>query len=669
MILKEVAVTNYRSFAGTHRFDLEPKSSGRRKQPIVLFGGLNGAGKTSLLTAVRLGLYGKQSLGPAVAVRDYHAYLANSIHKNANIAVQRSSARIELLFNYARRGVIEEFAVVRAWRVQGKNVTDQLSIQRNGELLDELTHDQAQAFLDELIPIGVSALFFFDGEKIAELAEDDSGEVLRHAVKKLLGLDIIERLNNDLAVFLRREKTQALPAEMRKQISELEARMGAVLAEKDTCIAEYECSATALKEVERKAGGAERRLTERGGQWAQSRNNEKQRQHELIARKRQLEKMLLSEFAGAYPLAVAGPVLEVLITDLDDAAAQHKQRQLAEVLSGRLTQVSQALNGALSAADGKSAREILHQHFADLLEPSDTTPSQFDVSESQLHKYWHWVKAEIPASARCVAALKEELNAVDEELAHSSLRLERAPDEATIEEELRHLKELTAKAGAMRQAMKAALTKVKSAIREAMELNRQIEALQGKLAQTDKESSAVEHARKARQVLTDFVDVTAERRVNELEQRFIESYKRLARKEDVSISAKFDPRSFDITLIDEYGNGISKKEISAGERQIYAIAILAALAKTSGRKLPLIIDTPLGRLDSHHRDKIVHNYLPQASHQVIVLSTDTEIDRHYYKKLQPDISHTYHVIFEQTTRSSYAREGYFWPQQDLVEVV
>lgn len=669
MILKEVAVTDYRSFAGTHRFDLEPNAAGARKRPIVLFGGLNGAGKTSLLTAVLLGLYGKQSLGPAVAIRDYHDYLANSIHKNAGTIVQRSSARIELRFNYARQGVIEEFAIIRAWRVRGKSVTEQLSIQRNGALLDELTPDQAQAFLNELIPIGVSALFFFDGEKIAELAEDDSGEILRHAVKKLLGLDIIERLNNDLAVFLRREKTQALPAELRKQISELETRMGAVLAEKDACISEYEYNATALKEVERKAGEAERRLTERGGQWAQSRDSEKQRQHELIARKRQLEKMLLNELAGAYPLAIAEPALEALLVELDDAVAQHKQRHLAEVLRGRLNQVSQALESTLSAAEGKNARKILHHSFADLLERPDTSPSQFDISDSQLQKYRHWTQVEIPASARRVAALKEELDAVDEELAHSSLRLERAPDEATLEEELRHLKEFTATAGATRQGMKAALIKVRSSIREAMELNRQIEALQGKLAQTAKKSSALEHARKVRRVLADFADLTAKRRINELERRFIESYKRLARKEDVAISAKIDPRSFNITLIDERGNGISKKEISAGEKQIYAIAILEALAKTSGRKLPLIIDTPLGRLDSHHRDKIVHNYLPQASHQVIVLSTDTEIDRHYYQKLQPEISHAYHLVFDQTTRSSYAHEGYFWPQQDLAEVV
>ena len=64
---------------------------------------------------------------------------------------------------------------------------------------------------------------------------------------------------------------------------------------------------------------------------------------------------------------------------------------------------------------------------------------------------------------------------------------------------------------------------------------------------------------------------------------------------------------------------LHKDELSAGEKQIYAIAILEALAKTSGRHLPIIIDTPLGRLDSEHCTKLINNYFPYASHQVIIL--------------------------------------------------
>ena len=88
------------------------------------------------------------------------------------------------------------------------------------------------------------------------------------------------------------------------------------------------------------------------------------------------------------------------------------------------------------------------------------------------------------------------------------------------------------------------------------------------------------------------------------------------------------------------GNELDAKQLSAGEKQIYAIAMLEALAKTSGRRLPIIIGTtPLGRLDSKHREQLVNAYFPHASQQVIVLSTDTEIDQEYLSALSPFISH------------------------------
>jgi DNA sulfur modification protein DndD len=99
--------------------------------------------------------------------------------------------------------------------------------------------------------------------------------------------------------------------------------------------------------------------------------------------------------------------------------------------------------------------------------------------------------------------------------------------------------------------------------------------------------------------------------------------------------------------------------LSAGEKQVYAIAMLWALARTSGRALPMIIDTPLARLDSEHRAAIVERYLPAASHQVIVLSTDTEVDRTLLEKLMPAVSHTFRLEYDSKLGSTAAVPGYF----------
>jgi DNA sulfur modification protein DndD len=98
---------------------------------------------------------------------------------------------------------------------------------------------------------------------------------------------------------------------------------------------------------------------------------------------------------------------------------------------------------------------------------------------------------------------------------------------------------------------------------------------------------------------------------------------------------------------------------SAGEKEIYALSLLWALGKTSKRELPVVIDTPLARLDSLHRSNIVKRYLPQAGRQVIVLSTDTEIDREYFELIEDHIAKSLRLEFDPKTERTTVKEGYF----------
>ncbi|TXL02952.1 DNA sulfur modification protein DndD, partial [Methylococcaceae bacterium CS2] len=154
-------------------------------------------------------------------------------------------------------------------------------------------------------------------------------------------------------------------------------------------------------------------------------------------------------------------------------------------------------------------------------------------------------------------------------------------------------------------------------------------------------------------------------KIKNVESEFIQSFKNLSRKYDININAKIDPHTFSVTLLNDFGNEIPKESLSAGERQIYAIAMLDALAKTSGRKLPIIIDTPLGRLDSKHRKKLVENYFPSASHQVIILSTDTEIGKTYLASLDEHISHKIMLDYDFSNGSSHIESGYFWKTSEV----
>jgi DNA sulfur modification protein DndD len=122
----------------------------------------------------------------------------------------------------------------------------------------------------------------------------------------------------------------------------------------------------------------------------------------------------------------------------------------------------------------------------------------------------------------------------------------------------------------------------------------------------------------------------------------------------------FEMYRFEVRITDRNGHEIRKSSLSAGEKEVFAVSLLWGLAQTSELKLPIIIDTPLSRLDSTHRDNIVNNYFPNAGEQVVILSTDTEIDADYYRALKPHLSGAASLAFDQRQELTTVRQGYFW---------
>jgi DNA sulfur modification protein DndD len=123
-----------------------------------------------------------------------------------------------------------------------------------------------------------------------------------------------------------------------------------------------------------------------------------------------------------------------------------------------------------------------------------------------------------------------------------------------------------------------------------------------------------------------------------------------------------DPATFAVTLYDDAGQALPRQRLSEGEKQIFAVAMLWGLARASARPLPAVIDTPMARLDAVHRQHLVERYFPHASHQVVILSTDTEVDRHYYQMLQPAIARAYHLNYDEARKMTVGEEGYSWKE-------
>lgn len=316
MLIKQLVLHNFRVFNGTHTIDLTPKKrqNDSNPRPIILFGGLNGAGKTSILSAIRLALYGRLAFGSTTQQQEYIKELSTLVHNGSSSGEQPNEASIELIFTYNKGGQETEFTVIRTWQ---KEKRDKLLLQQDGKIIQGLNYDQCQGFLNELIPPGIADLFFFDGEKIAELAEDESGTILRTAVRRLLGLDLIEKLRNDLMIFVKRQQSSQLAEPQQRNISVLERNMKEFAFKTEQILEKADYVKSRIELISKEIIQHESLLSAQGGAFARTKAQEIQKVETLIKEKDRLEKALRHECDNSLPYALAPKTLSRLLEQIN----------------------------------------------------------------------------------------------------------------------------------------------------------------------------------------------------------------------------------------------------------------------------------------------------------------------------------------------------------------
>ncbi|MBB1465931.1 DNA sulfur modification protein DndD [Vibrio sp. SG41-7] len=663
MLITKLTLNNFRVFRGVHEINLRPAPARLSKngpiegteRPIILFGGLNGAGKTSILTAVRLALFGRQSFSQVLSNGEYVDALSELIHKGVGHGGVQDNASIELEFKYSQNGEENTYKVIRGWK-RGKK--DNLCLEKGGIQIPALNYEQCQGFLNELIPTGIADLFFFDGEKIAELAEDESGTVLKTAVRRLLGLDVIAKLKSDLNIFLKKQGSGALSQSLKEEMNALDEQRIDHERKAEKLRGEADIVDAQIELVSRDILNLENKLSQNGGAWAKTREDEQHKVESLLKEKVELEKQIRMEMETNLPFSLAPKAMQRLQTQIKQEQQVKKKQNFGNELDSFL----ETLCSKYPSFDTEMAQNAIADSFKAHVGEFDSTELLLDISDRQANTIDYQLSNLSQDSFSRFDKARVRLQKVEEEIDNASNNIARAPEQEQVQELFSDVRTLDKKKEKLIIEYHDLLEKAKRELRLALETARQIQKLHDKHKDQSNKDQSISNAQNSILLLDKFGEQLTKARVNQLENEFVQSYKKLARKEDLQLTASINPATFDVELVDEHGIKINRKAMSAGEKQIYAISILEALGRTSGRKLPIIIDTPLGRLDSHHRDKLVENYFPTASHQVVILSTDTEIDRNYTSLIQDDIARTYEICFDGTTKASTLKDGYFWKE-------
>jgi DNA sulfur modification protein DndD len=281
-----------------------------------------------------------------------------------------------------------------------------------------------------------------------------------------------------------------------------------------------------------------------------------------------------------------------------------------------------------------------------------------DLSHEQEKQVRAWAHAALDSLPGMLRTTTEELEVLYREQQKVERDLSRAPQDDVLQpliDQLNEARKRLADASIEAARRRAELEQASMALNQAE--SNYLKAV-NTLASTNLQRASLEKAARVQSALVEFKDALVTKKIREVEAEVTLCFNLLSRKR-IDRSISINPITFQVSVKDSHSRLVSKSELSSGEKQIYAISVLWALARVSGRPLPMIIDTPLARLDRDHRALLGQRYFPSASHQVIILSTDSEIDKEFIPLLEGSIARSYELSFDMGSQSTLVRQGYF----------
>jgi DNA sulfur modification protein DndD len=510
----------------------------------------------------------------------------------------------------------------------------------------------------------VSQLFFFDGEKIREIADgEQDNEQLADAVRGLLGIELVGRLRTDLGLFLTRHNregdtgTTTRLETIIRDLSQLERRAKVLSEEAAELNSLRESQARAAEQIRR-------RFIAEGGDAAAQRGRLEGEREEVLRAIARCEHELRELANGLLPFAVAPRLIASFQQRLIHAAAPQERRSEAKAIRRALAAwrtgkpISPERRANWTTKHWNDLDRFLSEWAtsATLSKHRNTAFRELGDGTATLTRL-----AELETATRPRAkALLDEFDALARRLTKLDTALARADNAAAgvLLDELRLSEQQVGSTEATLQSKEAELKEARGQqVTLERERRRLLDEQAGAAAAVDRAALAA----RAAQALIVYERRLLDLKLAQLKTEFVRRFNQLARKGDLIADVNVNPETFTATLIDAHGRELPKATLSAGEKQVYAISMLWALARTSGRPLPMIIDTPLARLDSEHRSNLVERYFPAASHQVILLSTDTEVDEALVATMERSVSHAYRLDYDQETSRTLVSPGYFGP--------
>ena len=717
MKINKLVLKNFRSYEEETIFDF----STTKEKNIILVGGKNGAGKSTIFEAIKLCIYGPMAYKYQGFNSSYISRIKSNINNNS-LKNDTVDAFVSIDIELSESTEKNTYTLVRQWTFKDKKLDEKFLVYKNFTItpLDKEELNYFENYITSIISPKIFEFFFFDGEHLSEFfIGKNSNTHLKQSLLSLCNFDTFDVLKNTIISTARSSKNANDEIELAKEnYLSLENQLSELNSKEEALNEEFKEVSNKLEDLQQEKITLEKDFRKKGGVLAEERDSLNSKTIELET-KRSLINQNIKDFCNDML-----PFLMVKnqITNLDKQLKTESDNLLYSQLKSKLnTQYIKSL--LLNKIESSSLDEIAITVSEALID--DIKPNSYEedfkmihnLSNDESNSLYSLINNILDFDTSYILNSFKEYRDIADELSNIRTKLNSSLEDEALNIYITDIGNLSNKIGHLSESkdlLNNSLDEIRLKINEVTSERDKSKSKYIDLLQSNK---VVDMSSNLILMLDDIIKTLTENKTKEIQNNFMYIFKKIIQKDNfidfIDIDSNFNASlyinkmysSLELeNLIENIGydeierkfgrlfindlfnlyNVENKSELlnaiktntqsafltlrtnvdingfSSGEKQIYILCLYWALLKASDIKIPFIIDTPYARIDETHRNNITSEYLSTISDQVIILSTNTEIDEKAYREIKPKLNGEYLIKYDDKNRNTIQRKGYFF---------
>lgn len=717
MIINSITLKNFRSYEDETTFIFSPNDD----KNIILIGGENGAGKSTLFEAIKLCMYGPTNYGYIGYNHNYLTKIKNNINDNA-FKNEDVNAFISLDITFKDKTLLKRYTLKRSWSYNNQKLSEDFVVYLDGNELNAEDRLYFDKYLRSVLPPSLFNFFFFDGEELSDFFTSSSSNLsLKDSILQLFNYDTFDILKKQLTSYQRSQsKSDDKLKEIQTNYDNILLIVSVL--EKDieilnSSIINYEEELDSLKIKKLKI---EEDFKNSGGLLEEEKKKLNNTIMALENERININQNIKDSCNDIVPFLLIPDLLTSIKNQIKDEELLNSYLSINDKLTGDLIKKSIANYIELNENDNvfnNIANSIICNMF-DITKIENTT-SILELSSEDKNNVIFKINNILDKKDNLKTSIINKFNRIHEinnEIKNLRKKLSSSVSEYILKNYIESMHLVVNEINNIEIKLSQCRSKLETKIQDLNNKEYHLNRAKNEYLSLLQDNNILEISTNIIDYLNELLSILTKDKISLIEKNFLDIFSAIIRKEDyvnsISIDENFNSTLYinkDYTvyeilnIINNIGfDELSKKygskfiddlytiynvsnnddlliklnndialnilklstkvninDFSNGEKQVYILCLIWAIIKSSGVEIPFIIDTPYARIDESHRNSLTNIYLPNISKQVIILSTNKEIDSNLYKTIKPHVCNEYLLLYNTKDRKTEVKKGYF----------